>query len=40
MLELQQRKFALAQGIIGPADKSPSLLTEQDVSGLFSPLED
>jgi superfamily II DNA or RNA helicase len=40
MLELQQRKFALAQGIIGPADKAPSLLTEQDVSGLFSPLED
>jgi superfamily II DNA or RNA helicase len=40
MLELQQRKFALAQGIIGPADRSPSLLTEQDVSSLFSPLED
>jgi hypothetical protein len=40
MLELQQKKLALAQGVIGPADKAPALLSEQDVSGLFSPLED
>jgi SNF2 family DNA or RNA helicase len=39
MLELQQKKLALAQGVLGSADASGPRLTEQDVSGLFSPLD-
>lgn len=39
MLELQRRKAELATGLVGAAPGAPAVLSERELSDLFSPLE-